>query len=430
MFRRTPQACDELKSFPPPNNFPHTPPPIDNRNNKTTSSPTCRGRRRLGDPEAWKPPHEWDCTPTKQSTASAISERLQTTATTSEAIYSVVPALPVIQRELRMMAAASSELMLANLKSSMGEATDATVYKELEMTKKRWMFSALHRQDGYAQLMDRPNERPEHAPIPKRGRILALYETPSKSSQSSGFRVGNKRKKADISAASASFLAALYPTVPMTHLSPRPLSPNSFPNVHPLLVPSISVSASSRALPPQIYSAVTCLAMPTLFPSTDIPPLLRHINRCLAPGGSLHLTIIDPQPVSSSMGPKLRQWLFTNLLVNLEQAFRTTWPSETFPAWLAVGRLRGKGSTIATKTIQAIPIIPKNPSKEDLKSELRCLSNRMLWQEIWGGFVQASQWWWEDKEIVEECVSLGTHWQCSHIIAVKEDPIKSSGYIH
>ena len=130
------------------------------------------------------------------------------------------------------------------------------------------------------------------------------------------------------------------------------------------------------------------------------------------------------------MGPKLRQWLFTNLLVNLEQAFRTTWPSETFPAWLAVGRLRGKGSTIATKTIQAIPIIPKNPSKEDLKSELRCLSNRMLWQEIWGGFVQASQWWWEDKEIVEECVSLGTHWQCSHIIAVKEDPIKSSGYIH
>ncbi len=82
-----------------------------------------------------------------------------------------------------MMAAATSELMLANLKSSMGEATDAMVYKELEMTKKRWMFSALHRQDGYAQLIEHSNERPENATAPKRNRILALYETPSKSSR-------------------------------------------------------------------------------------------------------------------------------------------------------------------------------------------------------------------------------------------------------
>ncbi|KAK5627315.1 hypothetical protein RRF57_003030 [Xylaria bambusicola] len=403
----TTQACEESGSFPPPYNFPHTPPSTDNHTSRAVSSPGYRGRRRLGDPEAWKPPHEWDCTPIKQNNANMISESSKTRVSTKKANKSVVPALPVIERELRMMAAASSELMLANLKSSMGEAADATVYKELEMTKKRWMFSALHRQDGYAQLMDRPNERPESATVPKRNRILALYETPT----------------------SASFLAALYPAVSITHLSPQPLSPHSFPNVHPLLVPAISVSASSRALPPQLYSAVACLAMPALLPSTDIPPLLRHINRCLAPGGALHLTIIDPQPISSSMGPKLRQWLFAHLLINLEQAFRTTWPSETFPAWLAVGRLRGKGSTIAIKTIQAVPVIPKNPSKEDLKMEIRCLSNRMLWQEIWGGFVQASHWWWEDEEIVQECVNLGTHWQCSHIIAVKEDPIKSSGSV-
>ncbi|KAI0909004.1 hypothetical protein F4823DRAFT_596707 [Ustulina deusta] len=404
----TPQACEEPEAFPPPYNFPQTPPPLRHQGNRVVSSPGFRGRRRLGDPEAWKPPHEWDCTPTKQSAISTMNERLQMAAATPGGNNSAVPALPVLQRELRMMAAATSELMLANLKSSMGEATDAMVYKELEMTKKRWMFSALHRQDGYAQLIEHSNERPENATAPKRNRILALYETPT----------------------SASFLAALYPTVPVTHLSPQPLSPNSFPNVHPLLVPSVSVSASSRALPPQLYSAVTCLTMPALLPSTDIPPFLRHINRCLAPGGALHLTIIDPQPVSSSMGPKLRQWLFANLLINLEQAFRTTWPSETFPAWLAVGRLRGKGSTIATKTIPAIPAIPNSPSKEDLKTELRCLSNRLLWQEVWGGFVQASRWWWEDKEIIQECVRLGTHWQCSHIIAVKEDPIKSSRSSH
>ncbi|KAI1423753.1 hypothetical protein F5Y12DRAFT_716018 [Xylaria sp. FL1777] len=400
----TPQACEESESFPPPYNFPRTPLQIDQRN-QVLSSPGCRGRRRLGNPEAWKPPHEWDCTPTKQST---IDECLQTAAAAPGANNSVVPALPVVQRELRMMAAATSELMLVNLKSTMGEAADAMVYKEFEMTKKRWMFSALHRQDGYAQLIERSNERPENATAPKRNRILALYETPT----------------------SASFLAALYPAVSITHLSPQPLSPDFSPNVHPLLVPSVSVSASSRALPPQLYSAVTCLTMPALFPSTDIPPFLRHINRCLAPGGALHLTIIDPQPVSSSMGPKLRQWLFTHLLINLEQAFRTTWPSETFPAWLAVGRLRGRGSTIATKTFPAVPVTPKSPSKEDVKTELRCLSNRLLWQEVWGGFVQASRWWWEDREIVQECIRLGTHWQCSHIIAVKEDPVESARSIY
>ncbi|KAF2965222.1 hypothetical protein GQX73_g8357 [Xylaria multiplex] len=400
------RECENTESFPPPYNFPKTPPPIDHQRNQV-ASPGYRGRRRLGDPEAWKPPHEWDCTPTKQSTMSTVNEGPETALVATNVNNSVIPALQVLQREIRMMAAAGVELMLAHLKSGMGEAMDATVYKELEMTKKRWMFSALHRQDGYAQLMGRSNAHAETPTSPKRTRILALYETPT----------------------SASFLAALYPSVSITHLSPNPLSPDLFPSVHPLLVPSVSVSASSRALPPQLYSAVTCLTMPALFPSTDIPPFLRQINRCLAPGGALHLTIIDPQPVSASMGPKLRQWLFTNLLINLEQAFRTTWPSETFPAWLAVGNLRGKGSTIATKTIPAIPVVSKNPSREDLKTELRCLSNRLLWQEVWGGFVHASRWWWEEKEIVQECINLGTHWQCSHIIAVKEDPIKNPRFI-
>jgi len=81
------------------------------------------------------------------------------------------------------MAAASPELMLANMKSSMGEASDATVYKELEMTKKRWMFSALHQQSGYAQLMEQAAECTESPSTIKRNRILALYETQGKSLQ-------------------------------------------------------------------------------------------------------------------------------------------------------------------------------------------------------------------------------------------------------
>ncbi|KAI1124807.1 hypothetical protein F5Y10DRAFT_284761 [Nemania abortiva] len=392
----TPQACEDIESFPTPPVCPRTPPPNGPQNYEALSSPKYQSYDHLANPEAWKPPHEWDCTPTKQATAATIDERLQLSPARQTANNSMFPAFAALQRERRMMAAASTELMLTNLKSGMGEAADASVYKELEMTKKRWMFSALHQQGGYAQLIERSSERPEPSIQPKRKRILALYETH----------------------ASASFIAALYPSVSITHLSPNPLSPDLFPNIRPLLVPSVSVSASSRALPPRLYSTVTCLSMPILFPSTDIPPFLRHINRCLAPGGALHLTIIDPQPASASMGPKLRQWLFANLLINLEQAFRTTLPSETFPTWLAVGNLRGKGSTIAIITA---PAIAKISGKTDMKIELRCLVNRLLWQEVWGRFVTASRWWWEEEEIVQECIELGTYWQYSHIIAVKGD---------
>ncbi|KAI0115503.1 hypothetical protein GGR51DRAFT_576523 [Nemania sp. FL0031] len=390
------EVFEELGAFPIPGIRPKTPPPNGYQSDQVSASPKYQSYDHLANPEAWKPPHEWDCTPTKQATAATIDERLQVSPPRPAANNSMFPAFAALQRERRMMAAASTELMLTNLKSTMGEGADASVYKELEMTKKRWLFSALHQQGGYAQLIERSDERPETPTQPKQNRILALHETH----------------------ASTSFIAALYPSVSITHLSPNPLSPDLLPNIRPLFVPSISVSASSRALPPRLYSAVTCLSMPALFPSTDIPPFLRHINRCLAPGGALHLTIIDPQPVSASMGPKLRQWLFTSLLINLEQAFRTTLPSETFPAWLAVANLRGKGSTIAVITA---PAITKISSKEDAKIELRCLVNRLLWQEVWGRFVTASRWWWEEEEIVQECFELGTHWQYSHIIAVKGD---------
>ncbi|KAJ2979563.1 hypothetical protein NUW58_g7170 [Xylaria curta] len=367
-----PGPCEEHESFPPPFICPQTPPPSEYQRHQVSSTQGYHSLDRLANPDAWKPPHEWDCTPTKPAAATTIGERLQLSPASLEANIANFPAFMALQRERRMMAAASPELMIANLTST------------------------LHQQGGYAHLMDQSNEGSESPTTPTRNRILALYET----------------------ATSASFLATLYPAVPITHLSPNPLSPNLFPNVQPLLVPSVSVSAGSRALPPRIYSAVTCLSMPALFPSTDIPPFLRYINRCLAPGGALHLTIIDPQPVSASMGPKLRQWLFTNLLINLEQAFRTTWPSKTFPAWLALGNLRGKGSTIATITA---PAIYESLDHMDAKTKLRCVASRLLWQEVWGKFVNASRWWWEEEEILQECVELGTYWQYSHIIAVKGD---------
>lgn len=168
---------------------------------------------------------------------------------------------------------------------------------------------------------------------------------------------------------------------------------------------------------------MTCSSLPSLFPSKDIPPLLRHIKRCLVPGGALHLTLIDPQPISSTTGPKLRKWLFENLLINLEQSFRTTYPSGTFPDWLAQAQLRGKGSSIHTVRVKAVPNNDKHASQDHgaaPKDELRCLAARMLWQEVWGRFVKAERWWWDDAAIVQECIMLNTKWEYAHILGVKD----------
>ncbi|KAI0598161.1 hypothetical protein F4775DRAFT_601601 [Biscogniauxia sp. FL1348] len=335
----TTTAFEEPVPLLSPSRLPRTPPPVEQGNSPTIYTPGWNSNDRLSNRESWKPPHEWDCTPTKESVSPSYEGKLRISPGSQVFDHCLSPDLAALQREVRIMSAASPELMLANMKSAaIGPAPDANIYKELEMNKKRWMFSALHQNGGYGELVDHANVHtgsPVARNLPK---ILALYETQ----------------------ASASFLAALNSQALISHLSPNPISPHLFPN-----------------------------------------------------------------PVSASMGPKLRQWLFEKLLINLEQMFRTTYPSGTFPAWLAVARLRGKGSTIATLSVPAVPEYytkgggPKKQS--DLKAEVRCFATRMLWQEIWGSFVHAERWWWDEEDIVQECIELETYWNYSHIVAVKED---------
>jgi len=57
----------------------------------------------------------------------------------------------------------------------------------------------------------------------------------------------------------------------------------------------------------------------------------------------------------------------------------------------------------------------------DFKVQLKTVVGRALWKEMWGSFVEAEQWWWEDKDIVRECLELKTRWEWSVIEGVKED---------
>lgn len=407
---RTPLTIGDTEFLMPPFRSPHTPPLTGTPNALILRKPNWQVDDRDSNQEAWKPPHEWQCTPTKRGRSASPEDRLQASPTSADVDHYMSPDIVALQREVRMMAMASEELILANIKAGMGDSSDSTVYKELEMTKKRWVLSALHTTGGYADL-DRVGNALAGGSSSRPPRILALYETQCKPATTCFLL-----ETTDTVLASASFLAALHPQIPLAHLSQSPISPNLFPNVQPILVPTISTSAAFRPLAPRFYTMITCLSMPSLFPATEIPPFLRHINRCLAPGGALHLTIIDPHPVSSSMGPLMRQWMFDNLLVELESEFRTTSPSRTFPHWLHVGRLRGTGSTISTVTV---PTVPKEESPT-VKEELRSLVTRMLWQEVWGSFVRAKSWWYDEEDILQECRENGTYWQYAHIVAVKD----------
>lgn len=194
-----------------------------------------------------------------------------------------------------------------------------------------------------------------------------------------------------------------------------------------------AISASAVGVATEAFSAVHCLPIASILPSSDIPRLLQSIFRVLAPGGFLNMVIVDPLPNPGSTGPKLRQWLDENLVFNLEQQFRCTNPSRNFPVWLMEANLRAKGSVITTTRYQAI--MPQghagdsgggegrsssSDSELEMMRELRAVVGRMLWREVWGPSVGADKWWWEVPKIVEECLSRETYWEYSVIAACKE----------
>jgi hypothetical protein len=189
-----------------------------------------------------------------------------------------------------------------------------------------------------------------------------------------------------------------------------------------------TVSASAFPVAAQLFGAVYSLSLPAMLSSQEIPQVLKHVRRCLAPGGTFHLTVVDPLPCAATLGPQMRAWLEEHLLLNLERQFRCINPSRLFPIWLNDASLRGEGSAITTVNFQAVPDksveIPGldefSAAERANKAELRSMVGRMLWMEVWGTFVAADKWWWEDPVCVQECIQLGTYWEYNLIEAVKE----------
>ena len=243
--------------------------------------------------------------------------------------------------------------------------------------------------------------------------------------------------------ATASYLAAIRPESSITHLAPSPLSALLFPNVRPLVSPIVTNTALSVA--PNYFSHVYCLPLPSIIASQDIPGLLRNIHSCLLPAGVLHLVLIDPAPATSSLGPRMRQWMEDNLLLKLERQFRCINPGRLIPLWLA--DIGFRTDEHMNKTVKCQAVFNKGQKEtmesklgdeeEDIlnllyggeesrhreqqaKLELHSKIGRLLWHETWGSYVNAKRWWWQDAECIEECARLGTYWEYSIVEAFKE----------
>ena len=381
---------------------------------------TCPVSFEIDNPDAWRPPEAWECNATDDTQACTTSKLRQAAAAEEAAYNSMSMDLPTLQRELRRMAAASPQIKLARLTEEWESTPDASFYKELEMEKKRWMLSALYNMDKEEQGNLLEPEDSESG-----SRILALFETKGGISLLSFVSC----TQTDINLATASYLAALHMNSRITHLATSTLSNNFFPNVQPLLSPIASNAALSVA--PNSFTAVYCLSLSSVVPSPEIPRLLKNIYRCLAPRGALHLVVIDPVPVASTVGPLMRTWLENNLILNLEKSFRCVSPSKLFPTWLSDNRLRGSGSSITKLRFRAVPsqsasganggTAPAAESGERrVKTELRSIVGRMLWQEVWGQYVNAEKWWWEEPRCIQECIDSGTYWEYTLIEAVKD----------
>jgi hypothetical protein len=196
---------------------------------------------------------------------------------------------------------------------------------------------------------------------------------------------------------------------------------------------------TASSLEHHIFETVFSLSIPAVCPSPDIPRVLKNISKCLRVGGSLKLTLIDPLPCTGTLGHRMRTWLEENLLINLERHFRCTNPSKLFPDWMGDAALRGQGSTLTTSKFYAVsasirsqaddddPFIDRTHSEREVKAEVRSIIGRLLWMEVWGGFVTGDKWWWEDEGCVNECVQLGTVWDYHIIEGIKQDDTTDKG---
>ncbi|KAG6023309.1 hypothetical protein E4U19_004451 [Claviceps sp. Clav32 group G5] len=364
------------------------------------------GKQSTNDASSWRKPRDWTLTtlipPPTRSAATARGDA-------DESILS-----KELVKEVEEMARAPTAIALAKLKQPYNISMSIEDHDKLSHEKERWMLSALQHLDRNGQQSS--NAVSEAAGAGSTGQVeprqkqthnvLAFYEPQF----------------------SARYLAAFWPHKDVHHLSDRPLSFKAAPNLHAIFKPSICTPFPELA---DSFDAVHSMLLPALCKASEMPGVLHNIHKCLKPGGSLNLIVIDSIPHVDAFGAKMRAWFMKNLVLNIRQQSRSINPSLILPDLLSKTSLRATGSILTTTQFYANPqnigrhgveldgtARSVNEDKE-LRAELRSIAGRILWKEVWGQFVTSDTWWWEEADCMQECLELGTFWEYHFVQAVK-----------
>jgi hypothetical protein len=172
--------------------------------------------------------------------------------------------------------------------------------------------------------------------------------------------------------------------------------------------------------PKNYFSHIRASTLPSLVPSSKMPALFAECYTLLAPGGLLEIRIMDAVPVRKTAGPLLRSWIDDRLSVNLERLFHCSKPCSLFPSWLT-----DAGFEIADVDGNSAITLPcaSEGSPNDVEKELSTVVGRALWRDIWGSFVDEApgepRWWWDDEDIIHECLERHTVFECRALFAYR-----------
>ncbi|KAF2856310.1 hypothetical protein T440DRAFT_384613 [Plenodomus tracheiphilus IPT5] len=172
--------------------------------------------------------------------------------------------------------------------------------------------------------------------------------------------------------------------------------------------------------PEEYFSHIRASTLPSLVPSAQLPELFRECHKLLAPGGLLELRIMDAAPLRNVAGPLMRMWIEDRLSTNLERLFRCSKPCTLIPDWLA-----DVGFDLAPMEGDQSVKMPCafDTKSSDVDQELSTIVGQNLWKDMWGTFVEEIpgelKWFWEDEEIVRECLQRQTVFDCKNILAYR-----------
>ncbi|KAF2264589.1 hypothetical protein CC78DRAFT_616740 [Lojkania enalia] len=346
---------------------------------------------------AWRPPSDWDIVLPKEMEKELQDDKSLPPVPGEDivAVHSSTVELSRFQRFIRRMESAGPKVILDRLNEEWSKGADEEVDQEVLLEKELWVLTAFQLQNlGSSRVVPRPKSNT--------GRILELYGNLSEVYQ----------------------LSAMHPKAKIHYLTTVPQRLIPLPgNVSYMTVPQ--PGAVPFPYPEASFSHIRASTLPSLVQSSKLPQIFSDCYRLLAPGGMLEIRIMDAAPVRKTTGPRMRAWIEDRVSLNLEKLFRCSKPCTLVPGWVTDAGFDLPVSRLSMGEYDMNMKLPCSfdEASSDVDGELSTLIGRALWKDIWGEYVDdlpgEPRWWWEDEEVMQECLKYKTVFECGAIYAFK-----------